>query len=457
MEIARIIFILTLFVMGVGGGFAYGIYSGWRENSTFEFVREATAQATIAVNSVYESAQSTADQAALHRVSLRGRTPGVGINTAPDQDSLVLLTGFFENGPGMKLLRRDGTTVAEWTALYYDVFPDPQHMYRPPFNNFHIDLHGSLIDPDGSVVFNFEYGGSVKMDRCGEVLWTVERPTHHSIEPREAGGYWIVGGFDRFDIEATEFFPLSASRPAGSKIREDTVMAVSADGEILVERSVPEILWGSGMEAVFSATGLNFDINTFEDQEVIHLNDITELSSDLADAFPMFEAGDLAMSLRDYNLIVVVDPDDWRVKWYQTGPWVRQHDPEFNPTGQITIFNNNLYWLGGGGTPMGEVTRGSNIIAVDPATGETEILFGDREGEAFRTTVRGKHERTPAGGFILTSHLDALALEFNADREIVWTYVNAIDERSAIKLTDAQVHAADYFTVTDWSCPVAAN
>ena len=89
------------------------------------------------------------------------------------------------------------------------------------------------------------------------------------------------------------------------------------------------------------------------------------------------------LSLRQYNLVLVVDPDDWRVKWHQTGPWRRQHHPEFNPDGTITVFNNNTYRL-----ELGERDRSnpatprvSNIMRVDPATGRTKVVYGERAGQ----------------------------------------------------------------------------
>ena len=43
------------------------------------------------------------------------------------------------------------------------------------------------------MVFNFELGGSVKLDRCGGLVWALSRETHHSLERAEDGGYWIPG------------------------------------------------------------------------------------------------------------------------------------------------------------------------------------------------------------------------------------------------------------------------
>ena len=83
------------------------------------------------------------------------------------------------------------------------------------------------------------------------------------------------------------------------------------------------------LEPVLTATGSAFENGMEWDREIVHLNKIEELTSDLAPDFTMFQAGDLALSSRDRNLIMVVDASVSRVKWWQIGPWIRQHDPEW--------------------------------------------------------------------------------------------------------------------------------
>ena len=56
--------------------------------------------------------------------------------------------------------------------------------------------------------------------------------------------------------------------------------------------------------------------------------DVEELGPELADAFPQFAVGDLLVSMRSLNLIAVLDGSTHDVKWWQIGPWHRQHDPD---------------------------------------------------------------------------------------------------------------------------------
>jgi hypothetical protein len=60
----------------------------------------------------------------------------------------------------------------------------------------------------------------------------------------------------------------------------------------------------------------------------------------VAPAFPMFRAGDVLLSLRNLDTLVVADGRTWRIKWAMTGPFLGQHDPDFLPNGHLMVFDN---------------------------------------------------------------------------------------------------------------------
>ncbi len=316
-----------------------------------------------------------------------------------------------------------------------------------------MDIHGQVILPDGSVVFNFEYGGSVKMGRCGDVIWTLEHPTHHSLERAEGGGYWILGR-ELFDPRVDPRYPPFSVLRHRPKLQDDLILKVSESGEILERKSIVELLYENGYAAVLTAKGENFRKGSTFGNEIVHSNKISELPAELAGAFPDFEAGDLLVSLRGYNMLFVVDPDTWEVKWRQTGPWVRQHDPEFMPDGRIAIFNNNVYFheLGRRLRARADAPLDSNIMTVNPTTGEIEVVYGQRPGQEFVTTVRGSEDPVPGGGFIISEHEAGRVFQVDADGELVWEYINRYDDTQVAEIVEGRLYPAAYFTVEDWSC-----
>src|SRR4030095_10496964 len=88
--------------------------------------------------------------------------------------------------------------------------------------------------------------------------------------------------------------------------KEDTILKVSPDGKVLTEISVLDLLFGNHLEALLFANGPEGTELAMMDPT--HLNDVEELSPEMARQFPQFAAGDLLISLRNLNLIMVVDP-----------------------------------------------------------------------------------------------------------------------------------------------------
>lgn len=367
----------------------------------------------------------------------------VTYDQARSAPGFTLLSGFFDASPGLRLIRPDGSIVAQWSVSFTALFPDPQHILpasEVPATDWHAAIHGMDILPDGSVLFNFDARGMVKLDRCGNPLWTVPRMTHHSIDRAAAGGYWVASR--NYVVDQTPYPRYT------TPYWDDTILRVSDGGEVLSETSVNRILLSNGLYALLVANG------RFESDVVVndplHLNDIEELHSDIAHAFPAFAAGDLVLSLRHLNALIVVAPTTWKVKWYQTGPWLRQHDPDFQADGQITVFNNNS-----DDTKRGEVFGGSRLVSVRPLAPEMAVstFYGAQPGQRFFSNTQGKHQRLANGNWLIAEYYGGRALEVTSAGETVWAYVNQYDDDHVAKISGALRYPESYFEVTAWDCP----
>jgi hypothetical protein len=177
----------------------------------------------------------------------------------------------------------------------------------------------------------------------------------------------------------------------------------------------------------------------------------------MAADFPMFAAGDLLLSIRELNMILVTDPGLQRVKWWRVGPWIRQHDPEFKVGGHISVFNNNAFQSAFGPDNYFKkshptIPRVSDIIEINPATGRLRRVYGGVERQKLLTVIRGKHELTARGGLLITEFEGGRVLETDSSGRTVWEYVNRFDADEVAEITEARIYPADYFTVSDWSC-----
>lgn len=358
-----------------------------------------------------------------------------------DKDSavpgLTLIASFFDRGVEIRLIKLDGEIVNRWPINAFDLWENFDHV--PPKNrprtSWNMILNGVMLLPDGSVVLNLF--GVVKLDRCGNIVWKVPKIAHHSLEPAVDGGFW-VGGKNYID------FP-SKHPPIKTPYEEDTILKISSDGSLVREISILDIFWKNNLLGVLFSNNRSFDPNP--ERDVVHLNDIDELTDGLEDAFPQFNVGDLLVSLRQPNMILVIDPKTELLKWYQVGPWIQQHDSDFQENGTITVFDNAV-----DGTKDGSIFGGSKIISVDPSNGRTGILYQGQGRKLMYTSTQGDHQIFRNGNMLINESNSGRVIEVDVKGRIVWEYINRYSEDEVWRVADAIRYSLDYFTVENWSC-----
>ena len=273
--------------------------------------------------------------------------------------------------------------------------------------------HGFEIAPDGSVVTAFDEGNSIaKYDYCGNVVWDLEGRFHHSIafEGDEAIWGWEVNNLLKIDYHTGEVL---------KKIPLQKVMDANPNIDIF------------GILQADTREGSSWLDNPW------HPNDIDPLPEELEQYYPGFSAGDLLVSLRSPNLIFVMDQETFKVKWWRQGLTRRQHDPDWNDKGTITIFNNNT-------------TRGyCNITELNPVTYEYDVLvYG--EPYNFYTMWRGKHQMMPEGGFLITSSDQGRVFETNGEGTITFEFLNTYgDKKEHLAKSKSRLFYQEYMAVSE--------
>jgi hypothetical protein len=442
-DLSKLVWYITVILTALVLSFILGLYSGVKKNFIFDLSK-----------SIFVVLHEVPTLVGIPEHFLQpARYEGEGVtvnNPVNHQGDLILLAGFFQDTNELRLIRRDGDLVARWPVRFSEIFPDSSHLSFPPATDWNIDIHGSLALPDGSVLFNFEFGGLAKLDRCGKVVWALPRQTHHAVERAEGGGFWVPSRRYFSEDSASPFPPFS------TPLSEDTILKVSEDGAVLDEISVPTLFYENGLEGLLTAIG-NKTETAFQ-HEIFHLNGVDELNSDIAGSFPMFEAGDLVLSIYGANLLLVVDPDTRRIKWWQIGPWLRQHSPRFKRGGMIIIFNNNLYGnLTGDSTDSRLPARTSNILEVDPTSGQTKTLYGNEIGQEMISVFRGKVRLTGDDGLFITEFEGGRVFEVNSSGTKTWEFINRYDADNVAEVTEGHIYPDDYFQVKDWSCLESVN
>ena len=138
----------------------------------------------------------------------------------------------------------------------------------------------------------------------------------------------------------------------------------------------------------------------------------------------------------------VVDPDSLKVKWWRMGPWRRQHDPDWQQDGRITVYDNNMH------------RSPSRIVAISPQTFRTEILANGTDLD-FYSWNRGQHQITPGGNLLITIPNQGRVIELDQDGEIVLEFLNSFDQGSNENLlvSEALYLPEDFFEFEEFpSC-----
>jgi hypothetical protein len=92
----------------------------------------------------------------------------------------------------------------------------------------------------------------------------------------------------------------------------------------------------------------------------------------------------------------------------------RQHDPDWQPDGSITIFDNNLHR---------DRTR---IVMVRPEDFSSELIF-DGDQENVYTQASGNHQILPNGNIQMTVSHQGRVIEVTPDGEVVFEFINVFD------------------------------
>lgn len=443
-DLSKIAFYSVIIIALIVAIYGYGIYSGRYRTHGFTAIRAIRNFITTDGPTFFKIRPVDSIQIARHKGS------GVTINKLPANDkSLVLLSGFIDNNNEIRLIRRDGSVIHKWPVSYTKLFKDTSYLHDPPQSDWNTNLHGVVALPDGSVVFDIADVGVVKMDRFNKVAWTIHRSTHHSVERAEGGGFWIC---------CRHYYPKGSPSPFPPFVtpyRADTIIKVSDDGKIIKEISIPKLFYDNGLWGLLTSTGEHTPGGLFWEEEIIHLNKVVELTSDIAKKYPMFQAGDLMLSLRDYNMLVVFSPKTGKIKWWKIGPYIRQHDPEFTKEGTIILFNNNVYpnyvkKNAFAKEPLSPLDNKSNILSINPKTGESKIIYGGKPNQDLFSLTMGKVDETSDGGLLITEAEGGRVLQTNANGEIIWEYVNRYDENHVAHITEARIYPSDYFSVQEW-------
>lgn len=295
--------------------------------------------------------------------------------------------------------------------------------------------HGMAILPDGSIVVTHDSDSFMaRHDACGSVVWTKKGAYHHSFDRDDDGHLWTWLGERNSHDQNQSIVKIDAQDGNVLKrisVRDDIVRAHPRNQAIL---NLPSFFGTPPKDAKFVNEG----------SDLFHANDVEVLKANYAEKFPAFTIGDLLLSFRNLNMVLVVDKDDYRIKWWSHGPWINQHDADFTDTGEISVFNNNVL-LSARKSELYEMR--SNIYFVNPTTNQYRQLPFQRNS-AFFTATMGKQQLVAGGIVHITVPHEGRVLEVDASTgDLILEFNNVYDRHLNSHIANSARVAPSYLKI----------
>jgi len=338
-----------------------------------------------------------------------------------DGFTLYACLGSKQTSTQAMLIDMRGEVVHRWAVPFSRVWPSPTHLNtRVPdllfcFYACHLYPNGDLL-----VVFHGRHSpigcGLAKLDKDSNVLWSYAGPTHHDVEVADDGTIYAIEQKSVYDLPkgleriATpcDVDDLVVLSPEGKPLREPISVL-----EAFLDTPYADLLESVQLPVRRHTPPFGASIPKIEYQfmvgDPLHTNSVRVLGRDVAAQFPLFEAGQLLLSIRDLAVLAVIDPASGKVVWAARGPWYAQHDAHFLPNGHLLLFDN----LG--------AANGSRVLEYDPQTQAFPWSYAGPPADPFYSSERGMCQRLPNGNTLIVNSEGFEIFEVTREKNVVWS------------------------------------
>lgn len=365
-------------------------------------------------------------------------------------DGFTLLTT--TQGQRATLLDMRGKVVHQWELPFRQAWPRPPHVADPAGDD-QIHWFRCHLFPNGDLlaIYQAEHDtpcgyGLVKLSKDSKLLWKFEDRVHHDLDVDEHGTIYTL----------TE--EVKREAPAGLKYLStpylaESLVVLSSDGQKVASVPLAEAFRDSAYALLLSTaiaeqpdttdrapTALELLLGPSSKGDLFHANSVKVLSPARAGKFPLFQAGQVMISLRSLNCLAMLDVQKRSVIWAARGPWRIQHDAEFLDNGHLLVFDNHGW------------THGCRVLEYDPVTQATPWAYTDADASPFYASFRGMKQRLPNGNTLIVDPENRRLFEVTQGKKLVWEFFCPLPSDPAnaqagrVEITGARRYSADELT-----------
>ncbi len=347
----------------------------------------------------------------------KGKVAATGTVTIPATsksfNGLTFLTFDVDRPSTARLIDMGGKVVHEWHRSFRDIWPNPPHKATPSPENAIAWRYAELF-PNGDIIAviisygDTPYGyGLVKLDKDSNVIWSVADNFHHHFSIDKEGR--IFGLTHQW--RDTRKSKVSGGTHLAKRVLEDFIVELSPDGKEINRVSLLDALGKSGFgELLDSSFVQDFHAKAWDP---IHANDVEVIDASFAAKHPFCKPGMVMVSVRELDALLVIDMETKLVVWSMRGAWLRQHDPDLLPGGNILLFDNR---------GDNNAAHGSRLIEFNPDSGKIVWSYAGTATHPFRSDKSGGEERLPNGDTLVSEDDGGRVFEIDPGGQINWEY-----------------------------------
>ena len=292
------------------------------------------------------------------------------------------------------------------------------HQWIPPLDEIHkaspdytkeynlkknYRMQHPLLLNNGDLIFSSGEGPLVKIDKCSNLLWANNRHFHHSIE--KFNEQLIISPIV-IENKLKKEYPILDHGFATVNIH---------NGKIEKEFSIFKILEEN------EKIGLLYGVGEFE-YDRVHLNDAEVINK--SDEF--VRSGDIMLSSKHLSTVFLFRPNENKIVWLQTGPWLNQHDIDYLGEGMFSIFGNDTFRYNEIESHDVFLDKNNKIYLYNLQNNKILTIF-DNVMSDIKTPTQGLHEILDNGDVFIedTDNFRLLRLSNEKKR---WEYFNFLGE-----------------------------
>lgn len=312
-----------------------------------------------------------------------------------------------KNDNMLVLLDMDGKVVHQWQLSFSKVWM-PNHeegdnFVAPP------EFGYAQLFPNGDVIAIYHaksgkknpvYGvGMVKINADSKVIWNYGANVHDAMYIAEDKNIYTLVQ------EKNGGAPIEGLRYAKPPQMIDQITILSPQGK--EEKHIPVL-------QAFLGTPYEDMLYAYNNAPRYTLtNAVVVLEKDMAAKFPLFQAGDMLVTIANMDAIAVIRPQTGKVIWASRGIWRRPYDAKFMEDGTIMLYDSQGYYDGSNYSKP-------RLLRVDPATQAIRWFFIDNDKSDDSGKPSGMEQLLPNGNVLMVQEERGMLMEITPDGQLAW-------------------------------------